>query len=306
MTLTVILPVFLLILVGFALRRSALFEESFWLSAERLAYFVLLPCLLVAICADADLGGSHYLGLSGAIAGGMVLVTGACLALRPAIGGDGARFTSVVQGAIRFNGYVGLAIAAGLYGDAGLAAAAIAVLTIVLCGNVISVVVLSAFATRAPNAPAPDALRVLRQCASNPLIVACAIGLLINLTGLGLPDVVAGLLDLIGRAALPIGLLAVGAGLRFEFGGGQGRALAVSTGLKLAVLPLVTLVLAWMLGVAGTPLVIAVLFNALPTASSSYILARQMGGDAPLMATIITAQTLIALITLPVTLTLLR
>lgn len=306
MTLTVILPVFLLILVGLALRRGGLFEESFWLSAERLAYFVLLPCLLVAICAGADLGNTHYLGLAGAIAGGMAIVTGLCLALRPAIGGDGARFTSVVQGAIRFNGYVGLAIAAGLYGDAGLAAAAIAVLTIVLCGNVISVVVLSTFGARASSKPAPGVLGVLRQCASNPLIVACAIGLLINLSGLGLPDVIAGLLDLIGRAALPIGLLAVGAGLRFELGNGQSRALAVSTALKLAVLPLVTLALAWAFGIGGTPLVIAVLFNALPTASSSYILARQMGGDAPLMATIITAQTLFALITLPVTLTLLR
>lgn len=296
MIVLLIFPVFLVILLGFALRR--LFPEAFWPAAERLTYMVLLPALLVSICAGADLASGRFLAMAAAIGLAMLAITVIALALRPMVSDDGAQFTSTVQGAIRFNGYIGLATAGALYGAEGLAAAAIAALTIVLFGNIISVAVLATYGKDA----APRLARVVALLAGNPLLIACALGLALNLTGLGLPLVLAELLELVGRAALPIGLLAVGAGLRLEIRRAQVKALAASSALKLVLLPLVTAGLAWALGVTGLALAIAVLFNALPTASSSYILARQLGGDAPLMAAIITLQTLLALASLPIVL----
>ena len=139
---------------------------------------------------------------------------------------------------------------------------------------------------------------------TNPLILACLLGLAMNLSGIGLPPVVGPLLESLGKAALPIGLLAVGAGLALDSLRGAGRPLVVSSVLKLVVLPLVALLGLGGLALAGVGLDeasrgVVILYTALPCSASAYVLARQMGGDAPLMATIITTQTLAAMATLP-------
>jgi malonate transporter len=270
MAVAVIVPVFLVILLGFALRRLGLFAEAFWEAAERLTYFMLLPALLVSVFSRGGIDLASHLGMVWVIAAAVGVVSLITLAARPLLGVDGPGITSVLQGALRQNSYAGLAIAAGLYGVDALAAAGIAVLTLVLATNLISVAALLLLGNGAGGRRAkPGARALAAQFVANPLILACLLGLALGLSGVSLPGILADLLALLGRAALPIGLLAVGAGLGSEAAGN------------------------------------AVLFTALPTASSSYILARRLGGDAALMAAIITLQTILALITLPLALTLL-
>jgi len=107
----------------------------------------------------------------------------------------------------------------------------------------------------------------------------------------------------VGAASLPLGLLCVGAAL--DFGGARRWAGPVATAsvLKFGAMPLATLTVALLVGLHGEALVTALVFQTLPTASSSYILARQLGGDAPLMAGITAAQTLLALAAIPLVLT---
>ena len=298
----VILPVFLLIFVGQVCRHRAFPGDGFWAPAEKLTYYLLLPALIVMTLAEAEFAGLTVWPMALAMAGAILLMTGLMMALRPRLGVDGPGFTSVYQSVVRLNGYIGLSVAFGLYGETGLAVASVAVATFVPLVNVASTFMLARYGTSA----APNPGRVLRQVAANPLILACLLGGLLNVTGLGLPPVLGDMLRILSRAALPIGLLAVGAGLDLAAARHAKSIAAVSSALKLIALPAMTYALASGFGADPVSLTVGVLFTALPVATSSFILARQLGGDAALMANLCAVQTLLALITLPLALVLLR
>ncbi len=290
-----VLPVFLLIFFGYGLRARDVLGDGFWAPAERLTYIALLPALLVKTLAEADLGGLAALPMAAALCLALFAMTAILLLARPRLGLDGPAFTSLLQGVLRQNTYVGLAVAAGLYGAAGLAAAALAVAIIVPVTNVICVAALTRFAKASGKSSGNWAGEMLR----NPLILACLGGIALNITGLGLPPVVDETVAIMARGALPLGLLAVGAGLDLAALRGDALPLGLAVGLKLVLLPVMTAVACWGLGVEGVAAFAAILFNGLPTATSTYILARQLGGDARLMASIVTLQVLAALVTLP-------
>ncbi len=294
----VILPVFALIFLGWLLRRRQFPGEHFWAPAERLTYFCLFPALLATTLARADFSELDVLPMAGAIVAAILAMTGGLLLARRALGLSGPGFTSLYQGAVRMNTYIGLAVAYGVAGEAGVAAAAVAVAAIVPLVNLLCVSLLARFGTAAQ----PTLAGVARQVASNPLILGCAAGGALNLSGLGLPPVLGETLLILGRAALPLGLLCVGAALDLRAARRAGGPVLLSSLLKLGLLPALTWAGCWALDVTGTAAFVAVLFNGLPTATSAYILARQMGGDAVLMASLITAQTLLAMLTLPVVL----
>ena len=306
----VILPVFLLIFVGALCRWRAFPGDGFWAPAERLTYYLLLPCLIVVTLAEANFAGLAVWPMALAIAGAIVAMTALALAFRPLLGLDGPGFTSVYQSVVRLNAYIGLSVAFGLHGEAGLAVAAVAVGTFVPLVNVGSVAVLARYG--APATPSsvtagsagPGLGGALGQVAANPLILACLLGGLLNFADLGPPPVVGDMLRILGRAALPLGLLAVGAGLDLAAAREAKAVAALSSGLKLILLPAMTYVLARWFGADGVALFVGVLFTALPVATSSYILARQLGGDARLMANLCAVQTLLSMATLPLVLAL--
>lgn len=295
-----ILPVFLLVFLGYALRARGFLTEGFWQPAERLTYFVLFPTLIVTTLAKADLAGLTVLPMAGALIAALLIMAALLLVVRPWLGVDGPGFTSVVQGAVRMNTYVCLAIAATLWESAGLTLAAIAVAVIVPTVNVISVAMLARYGSTA----VPSAAGVAARIARNPLILGCVVGIALNAGGFALPPVLGPMLEILGRAALPIGLLAVGGGLDFGAVRANAGIVGTATGLKLLIMPAMTAATLWAFGVEGVTAAVALLFNASPTATSSYILARQLGGDARLMAGIFTLQTAASMVTLPAVLTL--
>lgn len=297
---TAVFPVFLLILLGWLLRRRGWLADGFWEPAERLCYFVLLPALLLSSLARADFGALAAAGAVGAVVLAILAMSALLLVVQLATRGDGPAFTALLQTSIRPNTYIGLSIPFALYGEAGLTVAALIVAAVVPTVNLLSVAALvrygGAYAGRAPS--------FLRALLLNPLILASLAGLALNVSGLGLPPVVDETLAILARAALPLALLAVGAGLDLAAARASGAHVAAATVLKLAGLPLLTAGTAWMLGVAGTDFggiawSTALIFNALPAATSAYILARQMGGAPGLVANILTVQALAAAATLP-------
>ena len=293
-------PIFLLIALGWLLRARGFPGDAFWPGAERLVYWVLFPPLLLLTTAGSDLTGMRTLPIAMALVAAIVLTAALAFALRGRLGLDGASFTSVFQGAIRNNTYVGLAGAAVLYGEAGLAAMGILVFVVVTLVNVLSVVVLVSHRGRTMR------LRdLLVSVATNPLILACVGGFALNATGLGLPGLVGAMLDILGSAALTLGLLCVGAGLKLGRLGRNPPALVAANALKLVVMPVATWGFCRLLGVEGVTAATAVLFTAAPVSASSYVLARQLGGDAPLMAGLITISTVLAAIIMPLALALL-
>ena len=186
-------PIFLLIALGWLLRARGFPGDAFWPGAERLVYWVLFPPLLLLTTAGSDLTGLRTLPIALALVAAIGLTAALTFALRGRLGLAGASFTSVFQGAIRNNTYVGLAGAAALYGEAGLAAMGILVFVVVTLVNVLSVVVLVSHRGRAMRVR-----DLLVSVATNPLILACVGGFALNATGLGLPEPARAMLDILG------------------------------------------------------------------------------------------------------------
>jgi malonate transporter len=258
---------------------------------------VLLPLFLIQTLVKADLSTVPVGGVGGALLLSALAVSLLCLALRPLLahaGVDGPAFTSLFQGATRWQTYVALSVSASLFGNLGLAIASVAMIAIVPMVNVLSVTVLAQYASPEKRPVGSIVVTVV----SNPLIWACLIGLVINVTHIPLPRLWHEVADALGRSSLAIGLLVTGAGLHLEGLFRPSLAASVTVFLKLVVMPAIAIALALQFGITGSNLVVVTICSAVPTASSAYVLARQMGGDAPLLAQIITLQTILAAVTM--------
>ncbi|MGM0785381.1 MAG: AEC family transporter [Pseudomonadota bacterium] len=288
-------PLFLLILLGALLGRLKQPGGDFWPQLERLIYYLLFPAMLVATLATANVSQVPIGRLAAVLLGALLVFSVVLWRLRHRLAPDGATFTSLFQGAIRFNTYVGVAGAAALHGAPGATVAAVAVALMVPVINVLCVLCFIAAGTLGSSSLGKSLAALVR----NPLILACLAGIALNLSGVGLPGWSQATVELLGRAALPLGLVAVGVALRPQALIRHDRGVWVANLVKLVVLPAMVLLLAWVAGLDPVSRDVALLFAALPTATSAYILARQLGGDSELMAALITGQTLLAMLTLP-------
>ena len=208
-----LLPVFLLIVLGFILKRTLMRLETQWHGLERLTYYVLFPMFLIQTLVKADLDKVPVAGVGGALLLSALLMSLLCLALRPLLtrcAVDGPAFTSIFQGATRWQTYVALSVSGSLFGNLGLAIASVAMIAIVPMVNVFSVAVLAQYASPEKRSTGSIVVTV----AGNPLIWACAIGLALNVTHVPLPRLWHEVADALGRSSLAIGLLVTGAGLR--------------------------------------------------------------------------------------------
>lgn len=295
-----LLPVFLIIALGWGIRRMGFADSALWVPLERLIYFILFPCLLVQTLATADLAGVDVGPMGAALLSAIFVMTGGLTVMRARLNLNGAEYSSLFQGAVRWNGFVGIAAASSLFGSAGVTLMAIAIAFMVPTVNLLSIYVLTRHASAQPAHMRAALIAVIR----NPLIVACLIGILLNVSGLGLAPVIDTSFDVLGSAALPLGLLAVGAALDLSHMRQFGGPILLGTGLKMLGMPLLVALTTWGFGVEGITRDIAILCASVPGATSSYILARQLGGDARMMAGMITATTVVALVTMPLILAL--
>lgn len=289
-------PVFILVLLGAVLRRLEFPGDGFWPLAERFTYYLLFPALLISKLATASFENVAGLGIALTVVIPLIVITVALLLLSDSVSRSGQDFTSIYQGSIRFNSYVGLAAVSQLYGDPGMTIAAVTMAIMIPIINVLCVIIFVIKTGAGDGALKTTAVEI----ATNPLIIGCLLGVVLNLTGIGLPFWSGSVFHLLSLPALPLGLLAVGAGLKLDTLHSEARALMLSSSVKFVVLPLTALGVGWLAGLEGMSLQVVVLFFCMPTASSAFILARQLGGNAPLMATLITGQTLLAMVTLPI------
>lgn len=289
-------PVAVLIGLGFLLRAARLLQPAGWAAVERLVYFACFPPLLFLELARADLAGQPVLAFGGTLLATQLLAAAALTVARPWLRLPGPAYTSVMQCVVRWNSYVAVAVAPGLFGPAAAPLAAIAVAIMVPTANLISVATLA----RHGRAVVPGPLAMLRGIVANPLILACAAGIAVNASRIELPVLVGEPLLILSRATLALGLLTVGAGLAPAAALHRPLVVLGATFAKVVVKPLVAIGLGRLAGLDPLALGVVALACGVPTATSSYILARLLGGDAELMAGLITATTLAALLTLPV------
>ena len=293
--LLILLPDFALILLGYLICHHTALDRPVWDGAERLVYYLLFPVLLFQAIVRTPITPAAMMQVGGV--GLAVVGTGIALAfaLARAPGVDPLLHASGAQTAFRFNSYVALALAERLAGAQGLAWQA---LLAALCVPVCNIAAVWPLARQGGQG-------YLRELARNPLIVATLAGLVANLAGLQLPELLATTLSRIGAAALPLGLMAVGAGLRLgALRQGPWLAAGLMTIRHLA-LPALAIPLVIGLGLPPAQQAVLVAFSALPTASSAYVLAARMGGNSAYVAGLVTVSTLLAMAGLPAALALL-
>lgn len=284
-----LLPDFVLIACGFLICRYTALGRPVWDGTERLVYYLLFPALLFGAIVRSPIALGTALPLAGSAAAVVAVGVVLSYALARWPGVDARLHATGAQTAFRFNSYVALALSERLAGTPGVAWMALVVsVTVPLC-NVAAVWPLARHGGHG----------FLRELLRNPLILATASGLAFNLLGLGLPDIAQTTLQRMGAAALPLGLMAVGAGLQLgALREGPGLATALLA-IRHAALPLVALLLVrwWPLPLAQQSIIMA--FAALPTASSAYVLAVRMGGHGGFAAGLVTVSTLLGMAGLP-------
>lgn len=290
-----LLPVFLLILLGYSLKRIKFPNEDFWASADKFTYFILFPSLLFYKISTANLTGVDGFSF---IATGLITLVVISLVLmilnQFAFMFEGRAFTSVYQGSIRFNVYVFLALTDALFGDKGVVLAALLLTFMIPTINLLCIGIFSMYA----STQKPTFVSVFKSIFTNPLILACLVGGGVNFLNIDIGIYFEKTLSVLSSAALPLGLLSVGVGLHLTHIKEAKMELLSALFIKLALFPAMIFFIANALGVSGLPLTILILFGAMPTAPSSYILARQLGGDTKLMSAIITTEILVSSVTI--------
>ena len=295
-TALLLIPDFTLILFGFLLNRFTDWGRGFWGGLEKLIYFVLFPALLFYSIAKTKIDFvAAAPALKTAVATvliGMMLAYAVRWILKP----EEKIFASGFQLAFRFNSYIGLAIAGRLYGEPGIAAFGIVIGIVVPLCNIGAVWALARHAET----------KLWKELIQNPLILATVGGVLFSLAGFTLPEPAQMLISRMGAASLACGLLAVGAALRFADAGKNLSVITYFTMVKLIVLPITAILLARAWGVSGVFFDMVVLFAALPTATSAYVLAVRMGGDGNFVAQGVTISTLAGMLSIPLWLAIAR
>lgn len=188
---TALIPIFALILLGFVLRQRRLLADAFWLPCETLNYYYMFPALMFSQVARANLTQFPIrpiaIAILGAVGAGALLLYGWRLWSRQ----PGAVFSSVIQGSLRPNTYVGVAAAAAMYGSVGLTLTSISIAVAIPLLNVASVVILMRYG----SGGAPTPRQILNAVLKNPVIMAVLLGALFNLSGLALPATLSSLLS---------------------------------------------------------------------------------------------------------------
>ena len=292
-----ILSVLLLVVVGHLIKMRAFVPVSFWDGLSKICYWILFPGLLFNLTSTASLSAAFILpfSLTLLIAATMMVVYG-FLAGR-LIGANGPATSSLVQAGLRHNGFLMLAFVQGAFGVAALEIGAIAVAVLVPISNIFAVIII--FLLREGNQDAHLGRAIMAELARNPLMGAIILGGIVNFLSIPVPDFISGAANILGSAALPMLLLCVGASIRISALRAHSAALVLAVLAKLLVLPVVMMLVGSALGLDKDVLLVLAVLAVAPTATSSFTLAQELGGDAPLMAEIITVQTLVAAVGIP-------
>ncbi|MGD2134337.1 MAG: AEC family transporter [Maricaulaceae bacterium] len=289
-------PVFIVIALGWTARASGVLPREQWAGINQLAYWAFFPAMLFSVIARADFAAIAAGPFLLASIGGFVSTAFLVLVLKPFLRSlSGPTFTSLLQGSFRWNLIILVAVVEPVYGPEATALAALMAAPVVPLVNVICVGALSVWGEGA----APSWKTFARRLATNPLILACLLGFVANVAGIAQSGPIADALSLLGQAAIAASLMGVGAGIDLTALGARRNVLALSTAMKLLVMPAVLWVWALTLGLPPLATAVLVLAGATPSASASYVLARELGGDAPLTAGNVTATLLLSALTLP-------
>ena len=289
-------PIIALIVLGHVLKHIDFIPNEAWAGIEKITYYILFPALLINNLGNQSINGMPWQSIM-IVTIGVLLITAIILVItKPLLTENNALFTSIFQGGVRFNTYIMFAVTHALYGDQGLEIGSVAAGFMIVLVNLLCILVFSVWG----KDPFQGYQKVIRALFVNPLIIGCCVGWLLTLSGIGLSNLSSDILEIIGQATLPLGLLAVGAGLKLHTIQNHIRAISFASLAQFVMKPLTAFLITYWLGLDEITASVLIIAFTVPTASSSYILARQLGGDTEAMASIITAQTFLGFLLMPI------
>jgi len=291
-----VLPVFLVIALGYVLRVLGFLRESTVVAFSRLVFYVAAPLLLMRAIAATPFSRSAHLPTIGVVIAASVLTAGLSYAvLRRS---SPARRGVLAQGTHRSNTFFfGLPVAVSALGEGVVGQAAVLIGCIVILYNLLGVLVLALPHRDLSARSAAVWGEAARRIALNPLILGVAAGILLSLTDTALPRILDRPVEMVARTALPLALITLGAGLDLgRLRAELAPALAVSA-VKLVVYPAIVWLWLRELGLTGAALQTPVLLVASPVAVVSFIMAREMKGDERLAGAIVIGSTLLSVLT---------
>ncbi|ATE61989.1 AEC family transporter [Thauera sinica] len=295
-------PIFVILALGVALRRTGMLSNGFVDSGSKLVFTIGLPSLLFLSIARTRIGETANLpliafGLATTLVAFVVLEWLASRYVHP----EQDRGV-MVQGAFRSNmGIIGLAYMVNAYGEAGLVAASLYVGLVTILFNVLSVVTLSRSLHRSQGVR-----RMAKGIATNPLIIGILLALPVSWLQLPLPPVALQSVEYCADMTLPLALLCTGASLDFRSLRLELRSALLASGSKLVGMPLLFTLGGIAAGFRGIELGVLLLMSSAPTAAASYAMVRAMGGNAALAANIVALTTLGSILGTALGITLLR
>ena len=293
-------PDFSLILCGYFLCRYTALNRTVWQQAESLVYYFLFPVLLFhsIVKSPLDIQATSSFLMAGLSMGLLGIALSYSLPYWPWLGRhiDKRDHAASAQISFRFNSFIALALVERLSGAEGLLLISV---LIGFCVPMFNVGAIWPMARHGENG-------FWKELVRNPLILATSGGLIFNLVGLRIPAFMDPTLNRIGAASLALGLMAAGAGMEFK-ALNQGKLLgALVLTLKHLVLPCLAWGLAQFFELNSVQTTVLLIFSALPTASTCYVLASRMGYNGPYVAGLVTLSTLLGIVSLPLALGVLR
>ncbi len=293
-------PVFLLIILGNVLRRIRVPDLTFWEVNDKLCYWVLIPALLFHFISQVSLSSEMLYIYALIVLAGFVVTFSASVLIGKLIGYPAEIWTSILQGSMRQNAFIALAIAGSFYGSEGLK---IASLFMFIYVPTINIIIITTMVVSLKNTHQKDSKKVISnifiEIVKNPFILAMIAGLLVSLLPKEKMSILIDTTQLLGSAALPIMLLTIGAKIKVRDLTLKITPIIISNSLKLIILPVIVYFIASYFRLSQIEIVVAVIFASVPTATMSYTLAKQFGADDKLMRGILTTQVALSFITIP-------
>lgn len=292
-----VLPIFCLVLTGFVIKRL-LPHTELWQGIEKLVYYLFFPVLLILEVSKANFSDGGLLQALIAPFIATLMIAAIIFISKYIFNIENRLFTSIFQGGTRYNSYVFIALSQSLFGDAGIILAGVFMAYMIITVNILCITVMNVYGSN--QGTKKGIVTILVALFKNPLIIGVLIGLVLNGLEIQITGAIKQYLSYLGNTATPLSLMSVGAGLIIMMDAKKMLGICYAIGLKLLVMPIITVTLLYFLGSSGLPANIALLFAAMPSAGNAYILSRQMGGDSEAMASIITWSTLLSIVTIPI------
>ncbi len=294
-----ILPIFLIAFIGSIIRRKWIKSDEFWRGLEKLSFYLLFPAVLFKQISSVEINQAEILRLVSALILATAIVSIILIYYQTKNKYDKIYFTSIFQGGIRYNNYILFGLSKALFGKDGLSIIATISPYMIIFTNILSIMIFVIYAPKERGISFKDNMVIMiKSVAINPFVLASLLGFAFNYFHLSLNVGVDKTIENLADSALVIGVLIVGASLRFKLDPEHINMVTFTSFIKLIIMPIVTYIILWSLSITGINKSAGILFSCMPCASSAYILSRQLGGDPETMSSIITFTTVLSVFSL--------